>query len=252
MLASLGNPMKTSQKSLYVRFSNLYGSSYHLVYTFEGLIYHAGGLVAGSSEIVPKPQIQYLCAKGFVVVLPNYRLIPQVTGKDAFADCEDAFEWTKKDLTSRMQTQHGRRLDTDNIVVVGHSSGGTMALHLASCKPIKAATAFYPFWFVADPSTNTHKSTTTPPFDQGATHAPSESEWQSIKPASEQLSEAELAVPGLKLNPRNKWMMQIFREGKWLQNVQPDGNLAAIDPMTRLHRSWAPSFIVHGEHDYVS
>lgn len=40
------------------------------------LIYHGGGLIVGSSEIIPKPQVNYLASQGFVVVIPNYRLGP--------------------------------------------------------------------------------------------------------------------------------------------------------------------------------
>lgn len=62
------------------------------------LIYHAGGLIAGSSEIVPQAEIEYLCSRGFVAVLPNYRLVPQVSGRESFKDCEDAFDWAIGDL----------------------------------------------------------------------------------------------------------------------------------------------------------
>ena len=151
------------------------------------LIYHTRGLVAGSSEIVPKTQIYYLCSKGFVVVMPNYRFLPQVMGKEAFADSEEAFDWTLGALPDIMAREHNVMLDTNRAVVLGHSSGGAMALHLASIgKPVKAVTAFYPFIFVADPSTNTHKPTATPPFGDFPEYVPAGADWATIKPNNHQ------------------------------------------------------------------
>ena len=215
------------------------------------LIYHAGGLVVGSSEIVPKSQIEYLLSKDFVVVMPNYRLVPQVTGKEAFEDSEEAYDWTVKSLSGIMLSEHKVKIDTSRVVAIGHSSGGTMALNLAICRPVKAVTAFCPFIFVADSSTNAHKPTSTPSFGDMPQSPLTEADWTDVKPARHQLSEAPLWAPGMPLNARHKWMINIFKTGQWLRNVQPDGDYAAIDPMTRLGPSWPPIMIVHGSEDHV-
>ena len=207
--------------------------------------------MVGSSEMIPKPQINYLASKNFVVVIPNYRLSPQVTGKDAFADSEEAYEWTRTALPTLLKSEHGIDIDTSKVVAYGHSSGGTLSLNLASRKPVSAVTAFYPSLFGADTSTSTHKPTTAPPFGLMPDFEPTAEDWADISPEGKQLSEAALAAPGTLPRPRNKWQMHILKHGKWMDVVAPDGNYAAIDPMTRITDRWAPTMIVQGELDNV-
>ena len=216
------------------------------------LIYHAGGLIAGSADIVPQTEIDYLCSHGFVAVLPNYRLVPQVSGRDAFRDCEDAFDWTVGTLPSLLaQPPHQLNIDVGNVVVLGHSSGGTMALHLASLKkPLRAITVLYPFLFVSDESTNAHRPATGGLFDQIPQQTITDEEWADIRPAGVQLSEAPLPAIGAS-TPRNKWLMNILCNGQWLRSLQPDGDFAAIDPMTRVHADFAPTYLIHGSEDNV-
>ena len=207
--------------------------------------------MVGSSEMINKAQINHLATKNFAVVIPNYRLAPQVTAKEAFADCEEAYEWATKMLVGIMKSDHEVELDSSKIVAMGHSSGGSLALHMASCKPVKAITAFYPSLFSADTSTSAHKPTSAPPFGIMPDFEPTAEDWTEIKPEGKQVSEAGLAAPGTILPPRNKWQMHILKHGKWIGVVLPDSDYAAIDPMTRLNSKWPPVMIVQGEIDNV-
>ena len=229
----------------------LHWPSISFIKTLAALIYHAGGLVVGSSEIVPKTQIDYLCSKGFVVTMPNYRLLPQVTGKDAFEDCDESFNWTTSTLPRIMESEYDVEVDINKVVAMGHSSGGSMALYLGSCKPVRAVTAFCPFLFVADLSTNAHQPTNNPIFGDPSDYIPSEKDWAAIKPIGQQLSEAPFPSRDTQSVPRNKWLRHIFRTGQWALSAMPDGDLAAIDPMTMLSALWPPVMIVHGSEDNV-
>ncbi|KAK0943579.1 hypothetical protein LTR48_002192 [Friedmanniomyces endolithicus] len=215
------------------------------------LIYHGGGLMVGSSEMIPKPQTEYRCSKGFLVVAPNYRLVPQVSGRQAFADAVYAYDWTTTDLPKLLQAEHSLEIDSAQIVAMGHSSGGTLALHIASCRSLKAATAFYPSLFLADPTTSMHRPTTAPPFGLMPDFTPTKEDSASIEPAGLQVSEAPLAIPGSIPQPRNKWQMHVIKHGQWPQTAQPDGDYAAMDPMTRVSARWPPVMIVQGEVDDV-
>lgn len=227
----------------------------HNCYAFAdalaGLVYHGGGLMVGTSEMIPKPQVEYLAKRGFIVVAVNYRLAPQVTAKDAFADCEQAYDWATRALPSIMDAEYGVKVDANRIAAYGHSSGGTLALHLASCKNLRAVTAFYPSLFTADTSTSMHKPTSAPPFGMMPDFVPTEEDWAAIKPVDRQISEAPLGMPGTVPPPRNKWQMHTIKHGQWVPTVLPNGDLAALDPMTRLSANWPPTMIVQGEDDNV-
>jgi acetyl esterase/lipase len=205
--------------------------------------------MVGSSEMIPKPQIQYLADHGFAVVIPNYRLSPQVTVKKSFEDCEEAFDWARATLPGILKADHEVTLASDKIVALGHSAGGTIALHLASTKPVKAVTAFYPSLFIADELTTLGQPTSAPPFGAMPDFIPSDEDWASIKPNDTQLSEASLALPGTTPSARNKWQMHVIKHGEWLRTTCPDGDIAAIDPMTRISPDWPPVMIVQGEVD---
>lgn len=202
--------------------------------------------------MVPVIQIEYLSKLGFVVLVPNYRLAPQVSAKIAFADCEEAYDWAVSSLPETLRSEYSVETDSTRVVTLGHSSGGTLALHVASCKPVKAATAFYPSLFSADTESSAHKPTTAPPFGLFPDFHPTDEDWKAIKPAGQELSEAPLALPG---GPppaaRNKWQMHILKNGQWMEHVLPDSDYAAIDPLTRLNESWPPILIVQGEIDNV-
>ena len=138
-------------------------------------------------------------------------------------------------------------------LAVTFSSGGTLALHITSCKSVKATTAFYPSLFNADTSTSAHKPMTSAIFAAVPPFQPSEEDWRAIKPSGKQLSEAPLAIPTPGLIPpaRNRWQVHLLKRGEWLSNVLPDGDFAAIDPMTRLNERWPPVLIIQGETDDI-
>ena len=207
--------------------------------------------MVGSVAAVPRPQINYLLESGFVAVVPNYRLAPQVSATQALEDCEHAYEWAVGELPGNLRQRAGMKIDPTVVVAMGHSSGGTIALHLASCKRINAVTAFYPSLFLSDTSTSAHRPTSAPPFGTMPDYEPQKDAWASIQPDGLQVSEAPLAAPGTEYTPRDKWQMQILKTGQWMSTIQPDGDFDAIDPMTRLTSDCPPLMIVQGEIDSV-
>ncbi|KAK5697128.1 hypothetical protein LTR17_023992 [Elasticomyces elasticus] len=215
------------------------------------LVYHGGGLLVGSSEMIPRVQTEYLCSKSFVVIAPNYRLVPQVSGREALADCVHAYDWATTELSEAMQKEYGVTLNSSTVMAMGHSSGGTAALHVASRRSLRAVTAFYPSLFLADTTTSAHKPTSAPPFGIMSDYSPNDEEYASIEPAGVQVSEFQLGGPGIVPQPRNKWQMHIIKHGEWLQKVQPDGDYASIDPLTRVSVEWPPVMMVQGELDDV-
>lgn len=88
--------------------------------------------------------------KGFLVVLPDYRLVPEVRFPGFVADSALAIKWVQANIA-----RYGG--DPDRIVVAGHSAGAYNALMVAldpqwlGDKPVRAAVSlagpadFYPF-----------------------------------------------------------------------------------------------------------
>lgn len=207
--------------------------------------------MVGGASIIPSVQIEYLVNRNFVVVIPNYRLAPQVTGKEAFGDCEDAYEWATNSLPDILKNKHDLEVDAKRVTAYGHSAGGTLAMHLASTKPLKAITAFYPSLFISDPSSSIAQPTTAPPFGLMPDFQPTDQDWALIAPSSHQVSAVPFPTPGSPPPPRSKWQMSILKNGQWLPAVQPDGDYVSIDPMTRISPRWAPVMLVQGELDNV-
>lgn len=211
------------------------------------LIYHGGGLMVGSSEIIPQPQIDWLANQGFLVVIPNYRLSPQVTGATSMSDSVEAHDWAASGLADTMKS-HDVHINTSDIAVMGHSSGGTIALHVGSCRPVKAVTAFYPSLYFSDESSDAHKPYNGPPFGDVPDYSPTAEEWQVIAPASKQISESTLGVPP---PPRSMWQVDVCTKGKWMSTLCPEGDYASIDPLTQLSSDWPPVMFVSGETDAI-
>ena len=65
-----------------------------------------------------------LAARGFVVVVPDYRLVPETVYPDFLRDCAAALRWARRNVRA-----HGG--DGERIVLVGHSAGAYNAAMLA-------------------------------------------------------------------------------------------------------------------------
>ncbi|KAK8216787.1 hypothetical protein M8818_001750 [Zalaria obscura] len=153
-----------------------------------------------------------------------------------------------------MRDTEGIAVDDERVAVMGHSAGGTLALHLAARSPtqVRAVTAFYPSLFMSDLSTSMHKPYTSPPFGTMPDFNPTDEDWKSIAPSDMQLSECPLALPGTPPPPRNRWQGQLLKEGRLAKAVCLDEDYAAIDPCTKfgvVGAAWPPTLFVQGDKD---
>ena len=86
--------------------------------------------------MVPQLQIDDLVKLGFVVVVPEYRLCPQVNAYDGpIQDAKDSFIWTKETLPRLLEQETGVTVDPARVAAMGHSAGGNLALHLVCFYP---------------------------------------------------------------------------------------------------------------------
>jgi acetyl esterase/lipase len=85
---------------------------------------HGGGWVLGEKEQQGLPLMNYLAARGWVCVAPNYPLSPKATWPDHLLACKQALAWTREHAAD-----YGG--DPDFIAVTGGSAGGHLAAMLA-------------------------------------------------------------------------------------------------------------------------
>jgi hypothetical protein len=96
--------------------------------SLTALMFHAGGFVLGSTDMIPKKQITFLVQTGFVVVTPEYRLCPQASLYDGpIQDAKDVLAWCQKDLPPLM-AEKDIQVNGTKVVTMGHSAGGMLAL----------------------------------------------------------------------------------------------------------------------------
>ncbi|ETS86538.1 hypothetical protein PFICI_00366 [Pestalotiopsis fici W106-1] len=117
-----------------------------------GLLVHGGGHVMLSRQDLRPRQIQLLLDNGVLPVAVDYRLCPETTILEGpLVDVNDAYVWLRKALPSLklMQTDINKKLDSTRAVVIGWSTGGTLAMSLSwtslprGISPPDAILAFY-------------------------------------------------------------------------------------------------------------
>lgn len=111
---------------------------------------HGGGHVMLSRKDVRPKQTQLLLDAGFIPVSIDYRLCPETTLLEGpMTDVRDALSWARKTLPHLSRKRSDIPITGDRVVVVGWSTGGTLAMSLgwtapsAGLPPPDAILAFY-------------------------------------------------------------------------------------------------------------
>ncbi|KAB8255844.1 Alpha/Beta hydrolase protein [Aspergillus pseudonomiae] len=113
---------------------------------------HGGFLVTGSSLYPPWFSnwiLGYALINNAIIISPNYRLLPEVTGRDILDDMNDFWHWLHSGSVDPIiwgAGYQGVTLDQDSLLVVGESAGGYLAIQLAITYPseIRGVVAAYP------------------------------------------------------------------------------------------------------------
>ena len=106
---------------------------------------HAGGFMTMSRSSVRPSQTSLLLKHGILPVSLDYRLVPEINVYDgAMTDVRDGLSWARNVLPT-IARGRGLELDTENVVIIGWSAGGQLAMSTAwMCdEPPKAILAFY-------------------------------------------------------------------------------------------------------------
>lgn len=133
---------------------------------------HGGGHIMLSRKDVRPKQTRLLLDRGFLPVSIDYRLCPEVTLTEGpMTDVCTALKWARKILPTITLSRPDIRPDGSRVVVVGWSTGGTLALTLgwtASQRGIEPPNATLAFYCPSDYESDFWKS---PNFPENTTSA---------------------------------------------------------------------------------
>ncbi|KAH7371999.1 alpha beta-hydrolase [Pyrenochaeta sp. MPI-SDFR-AT-0127] len=211
------------------------------------LMFHAGGFVLGTTNIIPRNQIASLVARGFVVVTPEYRLCPQVSLYDGpIQDAKDALRWCQVELPALLKETTAVQVDASRIVAMGHSAGGMLALTTGLCaNPPLAIVDFYGCKYLSDSSWNQP----LPMFAQ----IPDQSQdfISRIYEGPQAITSTPMFVDGKPAlsDPRCAWFIQQLKEGTSISSIVTDGDYTRVDPTSQFKKGFPPTYFLHGVPD---
>lgn len=113
--------------------------------------FHGGGLISGDALLqdwFSNYLIPFTHRTASIIVLPNYRFVPESSGADIIEDVKDFWTWTERHLEDFVRSvAPGLEIDADRLLLSGDSSGCWCALHSVFELPerrIKALLLLYP------------------------------------------------------------------------------------------------------------
>lgn len=90
--------------------------------------WHGGGLISGDALLqdwFSNYLVSFTHRTSSIVVLPNYRFVPEHSGADILEDVRDFWAWADRDLGRLVQNAApGVEINLDQLLVSGDSSGG--------------------------------------------------------------------------------------------------------------------------------
>lgn len=93
---------------------------------------YGGGFDSGERQLPPPTDLGYACVgsyfakRGFITVIPDYRLVPNVLSPGQAEDVRDAIVWCIKH-PEHLTTPSNPSPDVQNVYLMGHSAGGSNA-----------------------------------------------------------------------------------------------------------------------------
>ncbi|QKX60214.1 uncharacterized protein TRUGW13939_07357 [Talaromyces rugulosus] len=218
------------------------------------LYFHGGGYIVGGRAMLPATHIEALNESGFIAVSSDYRLGPTISVLDGpVSDSVAAYEWAQNVLPTLLENEHGILVDGENIVTLGHSCGGGIALLMASRpNPPKAILDLFGFKYLRDPFYHTSTST------QPQSNAPALPSAEFINQVFNEIPPPTAARPpfgpnGLDLStPRQAYLVTSVRKGTQFDAIIAGDDYDRVDPEKLLESpNFPPTCFVQGTADVV-
>ncbi|KAL1961767.1 hypothetical protein VTN77DRAFT_1054 [Rasamsonia byssochlamydoides] len=214
------------------------------------LVFHRGGFVLGSKSIIPLPQLSALTKLGFLVVVPNYHLCPQIGVFDGpMTDLRDCLIWAVTELPALLEKEDGVgdddfKVDARTVITMGHSAGGGHPSPSLPV-PITAVLDFYGGKYYSDPSWHSPN----PLYVNAPQTWPDDDDDEYINRIYDgpQVSSADHYL-GKETPPptRDAWLTAQLKRGTWLAQVVKDGDFDRVDAAKGFRAEFPPTMFVHG------
>ena len=208
--------------------------------------YHGGGLITGDA-LFPDWFANYLVSfthrTSSIMVLPNYRFVPEHSGADILEDIRDFWTWVDHHLVKFLQgVAPGIEVDLDRLLVSGDSYGGWLALHSVFELPegrIKALFLEYP---MAKKWCKTKEW-----LEERGKPAPGE---EVIDKHLVQLAEGSVVYSAIPGDPARDTLAYAFSASQryWDRAFGTDRKLHPIERLGE-RKQFPPSLILHGDAD---
>ena len=200
---------------------------------------HGGALIQGTRAAIQPFQLQRYLKAGYAVVCIDHRLAPEVKIQDILSDTLDALAWVRSEGPGLFGADPAR------VAVVGHSSGGYLALslgHLASPRP-RSVVSFYGYgnidgdWYARQSAHHGREGMYT-----------REQAWQHVYQGV-----LTSTAPGD--DRRTVYYKYLRQNGLWPREVtglDPASDraaFAALNPAANVTSDYPPAFLLHGDQD---
>ncbi|CAG8903137.1 unnamed protein product [Penicillium egyptiacum] len=211
---------------------------------------HGGFLVTGSSSYpvwFANWTLEYAMSTGAIIVAPDYRLLPEVSGKEILEDMHDFWHWVHSpQFVEVINAASGGYIlpDLNRVLVVGESAGGYLAIQLALSYPseICAVIAAYP---VLDLESRFYTEAYSKPI-LGVPNIPNEI-------IEEHISASSAVVTAADPPDRLELAFSVFQNGRLLEFLGSEDYLFPMNRVKTLASTGTlklpPSFIFHGKQD---
>ncbi|KAK2688391.1 hypothetical protein QWA68_012337 [Fusarium oxysporum] len=216
---------------------------------------HGGFLITGSSLFpawFSKWVLDFAEEQDAVIISPNYRLLPEVKGRDIIHDMGNFWNWVHSGGPSRHLAaigQHKLQLNLIRTLVVGESAGGYLALQsvLSGFVRPKAIIALYP---MVDMKA-AHFSESYAKSIVGVPNYPNQdvNKFLSATVVKPAITEAD---PPVRLDSA----MAVVHNGRYLELLGEDPDLFILDRIKKVASTsnyekslFPPLFLLHGEED---